>query len=230
MISRPSSIEIVSGSRLPESEFWNRSALGLSLRRLGFDGRLSPQIAFSNSRALAEVFNARIAARHECDHLVFVHDDVWLDDYFLADRVIEACQAYDIVGVAGNCRRVPNQPSWAFVDATFKWDDPGNLRGSVAHGAQPFGRVGYYGAIPAQCELLDGVLLAARKSILLSHEIRFDPRFDFHFYDVDFCRTARDRGLTLGVWPICITHQSKGVADYQQWAGNYRLYLEKWGS
>lgn len=176
------------------------------------------------------MFNPRITSDTKSDYLVFIHDDVWIDDYFLADRVIEACVVFDIVGVAGNRRRLPNQPSWAFIDATFKWDDPTNLSGRVAHGAQPFGAVGYYGTVPAQCELLDGVLLAARKATLAPHGVRFDPRFDFHFYDVDFCRVAREKGLTLGTWPICITHQSRGVADYERWAGKYRLYLEKWGA
>lgn len=220
MTTSASSIEIVSASRLTEKDFWQRSALGLSLRRLAFDGRLSPQMAFSNTRALADVFNPRIESDAPSEYLVFVHDDVWIDDHILADRVTEACKVYDIVGVAGNCRRLPNQPSWAFVDASFKWDDPAKLRGSVEHGTQPFGKVGYYGSSPAQCELLDGVLLAARKSTLMSHGIRFDPRFDFHFYDVDFCRAAREKGLMLGVWPICITHQSRGIADGDHWTEN----------
>jgi GT2 family glycosyltransferase len=76
---------------------------------------------------------------------------------------------------------------------------------------------------------MDGVLLAARKRTLVEKSVFFDPRFDFHFYDMDFCRTATARGLAIGTWPIAITHQSEGTLD-SIWLGRYRSYLEKWGA
>jgi len=222
-------IEIVSATRLTQAEFAARSALGLSLRRLAFDGRLSAAIAFENRHGLPDVFNLRIRAGDDSEILVFMHDDVWIDDHFFADRIIEGLRRFDVVGVAGNLRRVVGQPAWAFVDPNLTWDERANLSGAVAHGAQPLGAVSYFGAVPAACELLDGVLLAARKSLLLAHNVRFDPRFDFHFYDLDFCRTARQAGLRLGTWPISITHQSGGAFGGGRWRELYRAYLAKWG-
>ena len=221
-------IEIVSATRLPETEFWKKSALGLSLRRLKNDTRLIAQPVFANTRGLPEVYNARIDAPAAQDLLVFVHDDVWIDDYFLAERVIEGLEAYDVIGVAGNRRRLPGQPAWAFVDARFPWDERIHLSGAVAHGRQPFGAISFFGPAPADCELLDGVLLAARRSALTAAGLRFDPRFEFHFYDMDFCRSARQKGLRLGTWPICITHQSGGAFGSETWREKYRSYLEKW--
>lgn len=119
-------------------------------------------ITFTNQRGLPEIFNERIAAQSSSEILVFIHDDVWIDDYFLADRVIEGCKSYDVIGVAGNRRRVPKQPAWAFVDEKFTWDDRSNLSGSVAHGTQPFGAISFFGAVPPECELLDGVFLAKK--------------------------------------------------------------------
>ena len=81
-------IEIVSATRLPEGEFWNKSALGLSLRRLSFDRRLKPEVFFSNSKGLSEIYNNQIISADEEDILVFVHDDVWVDDFFLGDHVV----------------------------------------------------------------------------------------------------------------------------------------------
>jgi GT2 family glycosyltransferase len=75
---------------------------------------------------------------------------------------------------------------------------------------------------------MDGVFLAVKKATLLSHGLRFDPRFDFHFYDLDFCRTARDLGLRLGTWPIALTHQSRGGYNTPAWNEKARMYLEKW--
>jgi len=221
-------IDVVCATRQAESEFWARAPLGLSLRRLARDGRLVPRLAFANQRGLPDVYNARITAADRSEMIVFVHDDVWIDDYFLADRVVEGLRHYDVIGVAGNRRRAPGQPSWAFLDTDFTWDERANLTGFVAHG-KPFGPVQFFGAVPAECELLDGVFMAARPAALADHQVFFDQRFDFHFYDMDFCRRARQRGLRLGTWPICLTHQSPGAFGTPPWEAKYRTYLEKWG-
>jgi hypothetical protein len=162
--------------------------------------------------------------------LVFIHDDVWIDDYFFADRIIEGLQNYDVIGVAGNQRRVQRQPAWAFVllgNGEYAWDE-GHLSGAVAHGAQPCGWVTLYGPVPRECELLDGVFLAAKKSTLTASGTLFDPRFDFHCYDLDFCRSARKCGLRLGTWPICLTHQSRGIFGTVEWFERYLAYIDKW--
>jgi len=223
-------IEIVSATRLSEDKFRKESALGLSLQRLSQDPRLVARIAFENRRGLPEVFNARIQALEDHDILIFVHDDVWIDDYFLVDRVIDGLRTYDVIGVAGNRRRVQNQPGWAFVDDRFTWDSKDNLSGNIAHGGYPFGTVAVFGSVPAECEMLDGVFLAARKTTLIDKQVLFDPRFDFHFYDMDFCRSARAKGLRLGTWPICLTHQSGGAFATPAWTEKYHAYLQKWGS
>jgi GT2 family glycosyltransferase len=226
-------IEIVSATRMSEAEFWQTSALGQSIRRIAEeDSRLRAYISFENRRGLPEIYNAHINASSGDPIQVFMHDDVWITDYFFADRLVEAFNTYDVVGVAGNRRILPNQPSWICADETMKWDEKSNLSGGVSHGQDPFGAVSIFGTTPAECELLDGVFLAARRSSLVKSKVQFDPRFDFHFYDLDFCRTARKNGLRLGTWPICLTHQGTGVMGFSNphWTEIYRAYKEKWGS
>ncbi len=224
----PDIVEIICATRLSEQEFWQRSALGISLQRLRHDHRLVAKIRFENRRGLPEIYNERIASAGGADLLIFVHDDVWLDDCFLADRVREGLAVFDVIGVAGNRRRAPGQPAWIFADERLTRDSRDNLSGAVAHGHASCGAVVFYGPAPAECELLDGVLLAVRKSILSASSARFDPQFDFHFYDLDFCRSARQSGLRLGTWPIAITHQSNGSFGSDKWQALYRAYLEKW--
>ena len=221
-------IDIVSATRLSKDEFWDKSALGLSLSRFAGDSRLSNRIAFSNDRGLPERYNFCINAEDSAEILVFVHDDVWLDDFYFADRVIEGLRHYDVIGVAGNRRRVTQQRAWLYAGADFYWDVP-NLSGAVAHGPSFFGSVTFFGPTPADCELLDGVLIAAKVSTLREHGLTFDPRFKFHFYDMDFCRSARKKGLRLGTWPIALTHQSAGSFGSESWQAGHRAYLEKWG-
>jgi GT2 family glycosyltransferase len=222
-------IEIVSATRLSKKEFWNTSALGLSLKRLTHDKRLVWRLHFENRFALPTIYNARISAEDRNEVVVFIHDDVWIDDEFFADRILEGLESYDVLGVAGNRRRIERQPNWAFIDTKLTWDDSAYLSGAVSHGKSSFGPVSNYGETPAECELLDGVFLAAKTETLNHKNALFDPRFDFHFYDLDFCRRARQRGLTLGTWPISLTHQSGGAFGTPNWKQKYRAYIEKWG-
>ena len=224
-------IEVISATRKTEAEFWKDAALGISFKRLTQDDpRLVARVTFQNRTGLAELFNARIRADDSNDILVFIHDDVWIDDYFFADRILQGLATYDVIGVAGNRRRSINQPAWAFMDDKFTWDSKEYLSGRVAHGPYPFAPISVFGDVPAECELLDGIFLAARKSTLRNHGVAFDPRFDFHFYDLDFCRSARSKGLRLGTWPICLTHQSGGAFNSPAWLEKLRVYREKWGS
>lgn len=222
-------VEIVSATRYSEADFWAKSALGLSLKRhLKQDARLSAHIAFENSRGLSEVFNDRINQADKDATLVFIHDDVWIDEANFTDVVQKGLEQFDVIGIAGNKRILPNQPAWAFIDTQFTWDDKANLSGQIAHSKNAFGTVEVFGEAPAACELLDGVFLAAKKSSLDKANVSFDKQFDFHFYDLDFCRTARQAGLTLGTWLIQLTHQSDGAFGTPQWREKHQKYINKW--
>lgn len=221
-------IEIISATRKSEEEFWKSSATGISLRRLAFDKKINFHIEFSNGRGLPEIYNERIIASNDNKYLVFMHDDVWIEDLFFSQNVVQGLAEYDIIGVAGNRRRIPFQPSWCFIDSKMSPDKRENLSGTIAHGMDPFGMPSHSGPAPAECELLDGVFLAAKKSALLASNTRFDPIFNFHFYDLDFCRTARKNKLRLGTWPISLTHQSPGLFNSVAWKEKYQSYMEKW--
>jgi GT2 family glycosyltransferase len=72
--------------------------------------------------------------------------------------------------------------------------------------------------------------LAAKRDALRAAAVGFDEQFDFHFYDMDFCRSARAAGLVLGCCAIAITHASVGPGlGKPDWRQNYMKYLQKWG-
>ena len=224
-----STIDLVCATRLTAEEFWGKAALGLSLRRMAHDDRLKPRVFFENRRGLPALYNERIAAPDASPVIAFIHDDVWLDDYFFFEHAMAGLHAFDVIGVAGNRRRAPLQPSWAFPTTKFEWDERVNLSGVVSHGAGPFGQISAFGPVPAECQLLDGVLLLTKRDQLRAQQVGFDERFDFHFYDMDFCRSARAAGLRLATWPIAITHQSEGGFGSNGWIENYKKYVGKWG-
>ena len=219
-------LTFVCATRLDEESF-PHSPLGRSLERLQASADTTWRIAHANMRGLPEIYNAAIADAGIDDTLVFLHDDVWLDDCFLPARIEEGLARYQLIGVAGNVDAPADHVAWCFREG-LTWFEPERLRGAIAHGAAPFGKVSSFGASPADCRLLDGVLLAARAAALQAHGLRFDPRFAFHFYDLDFCRTAHQAGLSLGVWPIALTHASSGNFGTPAWCDALAVYREKW--
>ncbi len=225
MAEGPATVELVTATRLSRSDF-DAQPLGRTLRRFGFDTRIAVGVSADNSEGLPTIYNRAIDADGP-DIIVFVHDDVWIEDLFLADRLEEGLARFDVVGIAGNRRRVGRQLKFYTVPGGEDRLDFGYTSGRLGIG-MPGGRVLDLGPSPAACELLDGLFIATRRSTLRRAGVRFDPRFDFHFYDMDFCRTARQAGLSLGTWPIVLTHRSWG--DYGvRWAQASGRYLDKWG-
>ena len=75
---------------------------------------------------------------------------------------------------------------------------------------------------------MDGLLLAVDSQVLKKAGLRFDERFSFHFYDLDFCRQAEIKHLKMGTIPLSVVHLSGGNMD-QVWRNTYDEYLKKWG-
>jgi predicted O-linked N-acetylglucosamine transferase (SPINDLY family)/molybdenum cofactor biosynthesis enzyme MoaA len=220
---------IISATRDSEEVFWASSALGVSLKRhMKQDARIVPHVYYENKRGLSEVFNEAVAMAPDNALVIFAHDDIWLDQHAFVHTIQEGLAAYDVIGVAGTARMLPKQPAWLFTDLAFTWEQSAFLRGKVAHGQHPFGLNTYFGAEKGDCVLMDGVLMAAYKRTLTQANVRHDPQFDFEFYDLDFCRTASQAGLKLGIWPINLTHQSMGNFGKQRWRDKYQTYLSKW--
>lgn len=108
--------------------------------------------------------------------------------------------------------------------------DRSTLSGSILHGDSPeTAEISEFGPMPAECALLDGVLLAAKAEVLRRSGVAFDERFEFDFDDMDFCRSARERDLTLGTWPIALVHQRLGQFGSERWKSALGVYRQKWG-
>lgn len=220
----------VCATRESAADFPNRTALGRSLSPYLSSPYVELRLFAANRQGLPRLYNEAIreaAARPAI--LIFIHDDVHLVDFFWAMHVASGLRSFDVIGLAGNKRCAARQPSWYHVDEHFTPDARENFSGIVAHGSGfPPDHVSYYGPPGQQVKLLDGVFLAARSQTLLANRIEFDDRFDFHFYDMDFCRQAEARNLRLGTWTISVIHESGGNFDSPSWRAAYARYLEKW--
>ena len=228
-------IRFVSATRLSQEEFFANAPLGRSLpvyRTFPKRQVIELRLFSNNKEGLSSIYNTAIAeAEADPAILVFIHDDVYLSDFYWAEHLHDALAHFDLVGLAGNLRRVPRQASWMYLDDRFTRDSHDNLSGVLGHG-DPFPnlrQLSVYGEPGQEVKLLDGVMMAVRSRTLMEKNLRFDPQFKFHFYDLDFCRQAEIRGIRMGTWAISLVHASAGALGVESWRAAYREYLAKYG-
>ncbi len=97
-------------------------------------------------------------------------------------------------------RSPPCRACASWLRATGAWASTARL---ISH--EPAGA-------PADCHHPTG-----RGGRLERSGVRFDPRFAFHYYDLDVCRSARRAGLSLGTWPLPLVHASGGEPWGKTW-------------
>jgi hypothetical protein len=223
-------IKFIVATRYSTEKFWSDAATGMSLA-LFPSPHLEVVLYPENTRGLSEVYNKEIEkSKYDPCLLVFAHDDLHILDFFWMQQIFNGLSHFGIVGVAGNRRRVPFQPAWAFIDEKFTWDQPENLSGAVGHGSSfPPSAISNFGLPFQEVKLLDGLILAAFSETLIKNHMRFDEKFKFHFYDMDFCRQAEVRGISMGTIPLSLIHQSGGNFGSEDWKSSYQQYLNKWG-
>lgn len=225
-------IHINVATRHSYDDFFSKSALGKTLNAYKSDC-INIQIYCNNNNGLSRVYNHAIANTLSSDNdiYVFCHDDIYILDFYWIDVLVAALEKYDIVGLAGNTTRIDMQPSWLFSDVTFSKFNATGVSGIVAHGRDlPPQNLTIYGPPDQYVELLDGLFLATKSKTIKVNNLSFDEQFKFDFYDLDFCRSARSKGLTLGTMALSVMHESGGNFNTVQWNDGYQRYIQKWKS
>ncbi len=221
-------IRFVCATKESETNFHENTLLGRCLKL--YAGLFELDLYDSNQHGLPFVYNLSIEkSKTDPSILVFIHDDVYLMDFWWNVKIREGLDNFDIVGVAGNSRRQPNQPSWIHSGLDMNFDLE-HISGCVGLGNDNYlpDKLYISGPVPRSAKLLDGLFLACDSETLLNHDLRFDPKFTFHYYDMDFCRQADLKGLHMGTWQISILHESLGLMD-NNWREGQKIYFEKWG-
>ncbi len=191
-------IMLVCATRMSREAFKKSAPLSNSIKKLRNSApKVTSKITYQNRKGLGTIYNRYLKARHADKILVFVHDDVRIEDLFVVEKLNEALKTFDVVGVAGNKEPDHNYPSW--------FDQRRPLSGFVAHvTGKPSAIkpetvfVSSYGPTPDECGPLDGLFIAVNTESILSRDVKFDEQFEFHFYDLDFSRTCLRKDLHLG--------------------------------
>jgi hypothetical protein len=223
-------IIFIVATRFSKDDFVFKSALAKSLK-LFDSNHIKLELYDNNKAGLPAVYNHALnnINSNPDDVLIFCHDDIGILDFYWMDHLVSGLTQFDIVGLAGNKRRLKMQPSWLFDDLTLSTFNASSLSGIVAHGKNLTAeKLSVYGAPNQEVELLDGLFLATTMQTIKINNLCFDERFTFDFYDLDFCRSARVKGLKLGTVPLSIVHESEGNFNTETWRTAYTKYIKKW--
>lgn len=217
-------IRVVSATRLSASAFWEQSLLGRSLRDPAH-AEVQHTIISNNRQGLPALYNQGLTSATD-DVLIFCHDDLSLPPQPLEPTLHRGLARFDILGLAGNSRDQQHL-AWHLHPDQLGWDFP-YLRGEIRHGTPDAPAKDVYGLCNTPVSLIDGAWIALRPARLLEADVHFDERFRFHFYDLDLCRRARERGLSIGVVPLPCMHGSGGGFGSEAWQREARHFCQKW--
>ncbi len=198
----------------------------------GFGKFAELDMVWNNEEGLPAVYNRKLRqyAGSGAEFVVFCHDDVYLDDLKLHDKLSAAHRnlGYHIIGAAGAAKVKVAYPSlWHTMS------DPGEHRGYVHH----FSKTGQvvctsFGPTPSQAVVIDGLFIAVHLPSIVASEWKFNENYTFHHYDLASCLDAAAKGLKVGVYPIHMIHESPGLDSFSNtnWRASNERFLAEYGS
>ncbi len=195
-------------------------------------------IHINDAKSLAEGY-ARGLAMGTAEYVVLCHDDIqFLDVPILQNgkahnwpqRIAHHLKTFDVLGVAGTSKLTTTAVMGSGTGHVHGWishpsDQPGTLKNLTPTGYI----VGLLSAhtTPVNVEALDGVFIAARRSVF--SRVPFDSQtFDgFHGYDIDLSYRCHLAGLNIAVCPdLWLMHLSEGNFG-NQWIEYSKRLLTK---
>lgn len=208
-------VHIIVSSRFSRFRFEAESALARSTRRLVRQGSIKLHPVHGPQINIPEAFNQLILQAAPDDILLFVSEDVWVDDWLMPLRLQEALKTFDLVSIAGTKRFQPHQrywnlkPGWPNAQGYVSpdaWEHHDHLSGCMVLGLGPGqGEIIEYGHTTSRVQMLNTAFIASKASTLQNSYLLFDVDFATYLYDIDLCLRARQKGLELGTWPIAVT-------------------------
>jgi len=182
---------------------------------------------YNNKKSLSQLYNEAIK-RYTHYNIIFCHDDLYIEDAFVFDKLEEAFKTHDIIGLAGTEKVNYNKDILSWFDQEYIKKGLGSGLVNHLHEGKRF--PSYYGEFGKDLEAIDGLFMAVNPKKLIENDVFFDPQFDFHFYDLDFCKTAKKKELKITTSPINTLHLSIGEGVLKEkYKKLNQKFKEKWG-
>lgn len=198
---------------------FEESQFNLFLDKFGYKNYT---IIYSNKEGLPRVYNKFITEEYKDKKVIFIHDDVLIEDLFWQEKLNIAFEKYDIVGLAGSKKIDQSKPpAWHLMS------ERNDMVGEVAHAHEGKIWTTVFGPTDSRALVLDGLFIAVDVHKLLSTDTKFDEDFDFHHYDISFCLRANNNKLKMGVTPIRVIHfglgDSMNTPEWNSSAARFKL-------
>jgi hypothetical protein len=225
MSNTKNNYHFVIATQFNKEEFWQSSQIAIFLEKAGYVNKCD--ILYKNKTGLPEVYNRYINNFFKDKKVIFVHDDVLIEDLFIEEKLDIAFEKYDIVGLAGAKKIDTTRPkAWHLMSNKEDWV------GEVGHAHDGNTWTTVFGPSKSRALVLDGLFLAVNVERLLETNTKFDENFDFHHYDITFCINANNNKLKMGVAPIKVVHFGLGDSmNTPEWHNSSlkfeKLYVKK---
>lgn len=226
---------IVSCTQLAD---YKQTLLYKSLAKLEKNNNLSlldkVQFFTQNKKGLSEAYNdalCRTPQNVDKDIMIFVHDDISIDDAGFYSKLEEGHTTYDIIGVAGGLAPKLKSPAlWHIMCGGFQG---GNLRGFAGHYlSDSTTSITNFGPSPSRVAMIDGAFMSINVKKVLDAKWKFNENYTFHHYDLSSCLDANKKKLKIGVVPILTYHNSPGLRDINDktFVENQTKFLKEFAS
>ena len=185
-----------------------------------------------NKVGLGKAYNKFLSDNPIYDYVLFVHDDMWIDDAGFIFKLEEAHKEYDLIGLAGGINPILKAPAlWHLMCGGFQG---GNLRGFAGH-YHSDGKttsITNFGPSPARVAVIDGAFMSLNVKRAVEVNWKFNENYTFHHYDLSSCLDANKKKLKLGVVPILTYHNSPGLRDINDktFTENQAKFLKEYAS
>jgi protein O-GlcNAc transferase len=196
--------------------------------------RLLDKLHFTtnNKTGLSEAYNKFLYHNPNSDHVLFVHDDMWIDDAGFVTKLEDGHKQYDIIGLAGGVNPIIKEPAlWHIMCGGFSG---GNLRGFAGHYLpdQKTINITNFGPTPARVAIIDGAFMSVNVKRARDVKWEFNEKYTFHHYDISSCLDANKKKLKIGVVPILTYHNSPGLRDINDktFTENQSKFLQEYSS
>jgi len=191
---------------------------------------------YRNNREKLTVLYNRLLERakndNTCEMILMMHGDVSFDFVEFIKRYCQIKDKYDIIGFAGT-KKIDTGFSpltWFTGSLGFPEERYGRITHSdIMFSGESFFNMTKPNVLDTNVITIDGLFICINRKVIDSG-IRFDERFSFDFYDIDFCFNALlNYKLKIGVMVFPTKHKSVGRSILQtKYLEPEKIFKEKY--
>ena len=216
-------IIIVTATKGTGSNLLLKRPLGFFLEKSGWEDKT--KIIENNTEGLSKIYNKFLTKEYKDKYVIFVHDDVLINDLFFEEKVLMAFEKFDIIGLAGSmsCDVASDHPAWHLMS------DRSQHVGEVSHSKDGKTWTTCFGPTDSRALVIDGLFIGVNVNKALETGLLFNELFGFHHYDITFSLEANKLKIKTGVFPLSVVHFGTGSSmntdDWRESAKKFKNLL-----